>query len=99
MNPEEKGDAFAELILWFRKNIGFFLVGAKKITNKQCLFDKNIVLVFLFDGAARERALLLRKDIDRGVFFFSSVRKPPQRSGAREKVSGRPFFPIGLFIR
>jgi hypothetical protein len=31
----------------------FFLVGAKKITSKQWLFDKNIVLVFLFDGAVR----------------------------------------------
>ena len=50
MNPEEKGDAFAELILRFRKNI-VFLVGAKKITSKQWRFDKNIVLVFLFDGA------------------------------------------------
>jgi hypothetical protein len=52
MNPEEKGDAFAELILRFRKNI-VFLVGAKKITSKQWRFDKNIVLVFLFDGAVR----------------------------------------------
>ena len=52
MNPEEKGDAFAELILRFRKNI-VFLVGAKKITSKQWLFDENIVLVFLFDGAVR----------------------------------------------
>ena len=31
----------------------FFLVGAKKITSKQWLFDENIVLVFLFDGAVR----------------------------------------------
>ena len=52
MNPEEQGDAFAELILRFRKNI-VFLVGAKKITSKQWRFDKNIVLVFLFDGAVR----------------------------------------------
>jgi hypothetical protein len=92
MNPEEKGDAFAELILWFRKNIGFFLVGAKKITSKQCLFNKNIVLVFLFDGAARERALPLRKDIDRGVFFF---RPEENRLNAPETVfSHRPFHPM-----
>jgi hypothetical protein len=33
MNPEEKGDAFAELILRFRKNIVFF--GRSQKNNKQ----------------------------------------------------------------
>jgi hypothetical protein len=78
-----------------KKTLVFF-GRSQKITKKQCLFDKNIVLVFLFDGAVRpHEPSFSERTSTAACFFFSSGRKPPQRSGAREKVSGRPFFPIG----
>jgi hypothetical protein len=98
MNPERKGDAFAKLIRWFRKKHWFFLVGAKKITKKQCLFDKNIVLVFLFDGAVR-RALPLRKDIDRGVFFFVRKKTASTLWSARKGFRKAVFSYRRTFIR
>ncbi len=91
MIPEEKRDAFAKLIRWFRKKHWFFW-SEPKITKKQCLFDKNIVLVFLFDGAVRpheSEPSFSKRTSTAACFFLPFVRKkPPQRSGAREKVSG-----------
>ena len=81
------------------KNTGF-LVGAKN-NEKQCLFDETSCSSFCLmvpSGRTRASPPSQKGHRPRRV-FFSSRRKPPQRSGAREKVSGRPFFPIGLFIR
>jgi hypothetical protein len=73
-----------------------FLVGAKKITNKQCLFNKNIVLVFLFDGAVRpheSEPSFSERTSTAGCFFF--VRKK-NRLNALERAKRSPegrFFP------
>jgi hypothetical protein len=75
-----------------------FLVGAKKITKKQCLFDKNIVLVFLFDGAVRphesEPSFSERTSTAACFFFF---RPKENRSGAREKGLRKAVFSYRSF--
>ena len=74
------------------KNTGF-LVGAKN-NEKQCLFDETSCSSFCLmvpSGRTRASPPSQKGHRPRRV-FFSSGRKPPQRSGAREKVSGRPFF-------
>jgi hypothetical protein len=75
----------------------FFLVGAKKITSKQCLFDKNIVLVFLFDGAVRpheSEPSFSERTLTAACFFF--FRPEENRLNALERAKRSPedrFFP------
>jgi hypothetical protein len=84
-----------------KKTLVFF-GRSQKITKKQCLFDKNIVLVFLFDGAVRpheSEPSFSERTSTAACFFF--VRKKTAstlwsaRKGLRKTVfSHRPFHPM-----